>query len=610
MIVYHEAKSKFAYLADKDTVHIRLQTSKHDIYKVEVLYGDPFFWAPKKNNPDVWEWKVQTSESTIMRKEYTTQQFDHYFIALKPEFKRMKYVFVINDHFMYGSHGLIDLSHYPEQKRNLFNYFNFPYLNEADLFDAPKWVENQVWYAIFPERFANGDELINPPETLAWGDTKKYSNSQRFGGDLQGIIDHLDYIEDMGFTGIYMTPIFSSDSAHKYDINDYYEIDSAFGDKETLKKLVDEAHKRGIKVMLDAVFNHCGFRHPYFQDVLDKGIDSKYYDCFYIIDKDKPLLPFEMALDTVLDDEQEVYCHQNPNEINYRTFAFTPKMPKMNTDNPLMKEYLLDVATYWIKEFDIDGWRLDVSNEVSHAFWRDFRKAVKAVKPDAYIIGENWDNSNPWLGGDQYDAVMNYEILFPIWNFFGTNIDHKNIKPTDFVEKISKVLTDYPKNVLRSMYNLVDSHDTTRLLEICNNDPKIAKQVYLFLFTFPGAPSIYYGGEVGLTGKHDPDNRRCMPWDNQNEDLKTFIKKLIQIRQANKDFKDVEFEWITADNETSVLVYKKGETTFIFNNSNRNQKVVLPEYLQFKRVLDVYDNKKYNVTEEVALKAYEFKIYQ
>jgi glycosidase len=365
-----------------------------------------------------------------------------------------------------------------------------------------------------------------------------------------------------------------------------------------------------MKVMLDAVFNHCGFRHPYFQDVLDKGKESKYYDCFHIVDDDKPLLPFDLALDTTLTKEQVRYCHEHHEEVNYRTFGFTPLMPKINTDTPLMRDHLLDVAEYWIKTFDIDGWRLDVSNEVSHDFWRAFRARVKAAKQDAYIVGENWDNSNPWLHGDQYDAVMNYELLFPIWNFFGTNIDSKSILASDFVERLNKVLTDYPKNVLRMMYNLVDSHDTTRILELCNNDTRIAKLAYLFMFTFPGAPSVYYGDEVGLSGKHDPDNRRCMIWDDasQDKDMLNFMTRLIALRKENADFKRVDYTWLTVDDESGVLVFKKGETTFIINNSNRNQKVVLPSHLQFKRVTDLMTKEKYNVKESIQIKAYQFKI--
>lgn len=596
---------------DKDTVHLRVQTSKQHIHQIDVIYGDPFFWGPKEDEPETWEWKAETSETVSLVKEYETQQFDHYFIALKPQYKRLKYAFIVNQRYLYGARGVIDLSNRPDAKTDLFNFFNFPYLNQEDVFHAPAWVENQIWYSIFPERFHNGDTANDPKGTLPWGETKRYDNALRFGGDLEGIIKQLDYIQSLGVTGIYMTPIFESDSSHKYDINNYKKIDPAFGDNETFGRLVKEAHKRGIKVMLDAVFNHCGFRHPYFQDVLEKGKDSKYFGCFHIVDEDKPLLPFDINPGETLSDKQMRFCREYPDAINYRTFAFTPKMPKLNTAHPLMRKHLLDVATYWIQEYDIDGWRLDVSNEVSHQFWREFRHTVKAVKKDAYIVGENWDNSNPWLLGDQYDGVMNYEILFPIWQYFGINIENKKLSTEQFIKLINKVLTDYPKHVLRYMYNLVDSHDTARILEICDYNTDIVKMVYTFLFTFPGAPSIYYGGEVGLGGKHDPDNRRCMIWDETKQDtnLLSFMKQLIEIRNENSAFKQVDYHWIHNDNP-NILLFQKGDLTFIFNNNHNEQTVDLPESLAYKRVNNIFSKKNINLKSTLTISPYQFRVFR
>jgi len=608
--IYHEAKSKFAYVFDKDTLHLRLIASKGKTSKVEVIYGDPFFWGPAEKDPDKWEWKIATSENTIMNKEFETELFDHFFVAIRPEFKRAKYAFIIDKKYLYGANGIVDLDMDPEERTNLFGYFNFPFLNEEDIFDAPKWIEDQVWYSIFPERFNNGDPSISPETVLPWGETDKYSNAQRFGGDLQGIIDKIPYLKQLGITGIYMTPIFLSNSSHKYDVIDYKKIDPAFGTNEKLGELVKVAHKNNIKVTLDAVFNHCSINHPWFQDVLKNGPKSKYFDCFYIIDKDKPVFDKDYVIGEVIPREMSKKYHSDPRLLNYRTFAFTPYMPKLNTSHPLMKEHLIEAALYWIKEYDIDGWRLDVSNEVSHSFWRDFRHQVKAVKKDCYIIGENWDNSNPWLMGDQYDAVMNYGILFPVWNYFGTNIDHRQYTSTEFKYRINKVLTDYPKNVLRAQYNLVDSHDTTRILEICNNDTTLVKLPYIFLFSFPGAPSLYYGGEVGLSGKHDPDNRRCMIWDKEKQDKDLFqhIKTLIKLRSKYEGFKSTEIEWIESNDRQEYIIYKKEDIYFIISKRYKDNIISLPKELQTCTVKDIYNNTKMELGSDLHIPSYGFFI--
>jgi len=610
--LYHEAKSKFAYVYDKDTLHLRLLASKGKVQKIEVIYGDPFFWGPVESNPEKWEWKIATSENTLMTKEYETSLFDHFFVAIKPEFKRAKYAFIIDDQYLYGANGIVDLELDPKERTNLFGYFNFPYLNEEDIFDAPKWIEDQVWYSIFPERFHNGDSSISPKNVLPWGQTEKYSNNQRFGGDLQGIIDQLPYLSNLGITGIYMTPVFLSNSSHKYDVIDYKKIDPAFGTNEKFGELVQTAHKHNIKVTLDAVFNHCSINHPWFQDVIKNGKKSKYIDCFHVIDEDKPVFDEDYILGQKIPKAMSKKYHDNPRLLNFRTFAFTPYMPKLNTANEMMKEHLIDAALYWIEEYDIDGWRLDVSNEVSHSFWREFRTKIKEAKKDCYIIGENWDNSNPWLMGDQYDAVMNYGILFPIWNYFGTNLDQRQYTSTEFKHRINKVLTDYPKNVLRAQYNLVDSHDTTRILEICNNDSTLVKLPYVFLFSFPGAPSLYYGGEVGLSGKHDPDNRRCMIWDKDKQDasLLTHVKTLIKLRKKHKEFKSTEIEWIETNDQEEYIIYKKGTIYFIMSKRYKENVITLPKELRDCKVKDIYNNEKLSLEKELKISSYGFYIFK
>ncbi|MFU8785951.1 MAG: glycoside hydrolase family 13 protein [Candidatus Izemoplasmataceae bacterium] len=575
-MIHHEPKSQYAYLYDKDTVHIRLRTKKGLTNDVKLIFGDPFLYKKGKDT-DRYAW-APYEDGIIMEKDYETEFYDFYFIAIKPEYKRVKYAFILDNQYLYGAKEVVDLHEHKGLRFNLFNYFNFPFLNEEDLFKAPTWVKDQVWYSIFPERFNNGNTDVDKPNILPWGKTDEYSNNLLFGGDLKGITEKLEYLSDIGFTGLYLTPIFHASASHKYDTIDYYTIDPSFGTNEDFKKLVEKAHSLNMKVMLDAVFNHCGLKHPYFLDVLENGKKSPYYDYFYIIDENKPLLPIDYKdlLNTPRKHLRKLF--EDVSVINYRTFAFTPFMPKLNTMHEPLKKELLDISEYWIKNYDIDGWRLDVSNEIPHAFWRAFKTVVKNAKPDAYIVGENWDNSNPWLKGDQFDAVMNYEILFPIWQFFGFQEDFPKITSKQFKERINKVLTDYPKNVLEAMYNLVDSHDTSRITHICNYNIDVVKLVYLFLFSFPGSPSIFYGGEIGLIGAHDPDNRRCMPWDEESHThpLKSFIKALITLRQSEESFKTVDFKWHTADID-GLLIYQKNDLLYILNNQDKETSLTIPD---------------------------------
>lgn len=354
--IYHRPKNNFAYAYDGSTLHIRLRTKKGDAEQVQLIHGDPYHWTVLEEGAS---WNVQKA---AMKKSGSDSLFDYWFIAIKPPYRRLRYGFELKsgeETLIYTEEGFFD----EIKVDDTAYYFCFPFLNPADLFEAPEWVKDTVWYQIFPERFANGNTALNPPNTVAWGSEPPAVNNF-FGGDFQGVIDNLDYLAELGITGIYFTPIFKAASNHKYDTINYLEIDPQFGDKETFKLLVKKCHERGIRVMLDAVFNHSGYYFPPFQDVLEKGEYSPYADWFHI--REFPV--------------------QDSNPPNYDAFAFERTMPKLRTENREVQNYLLQVARYWIEEFNIDGWRLDVANEVDHAFWRKFREVVKAAKPDAIFL--------------------------------------------------------------------------------------------------------------------------------------------------------------------------------------------------------------------------------
>ncbi|MEC5422953.1 alpha-glycosidase [Virgibacillus sp. C22-A2] len=540
--IYHRPKNNFAYAYDKDTLHIILQTKKDDMDTVSLLFGDPYDW---KNE----QWQMETA---AMVKSGSTAMHDYWFIAVKPEFRRMRYAFRCSDiceTFVYTEGGI-----FVSPPSDIANYFCFPYLNKADVFTAPSWVKDTVWYQIFPERFGNGNPDLNPEGTLAWGSTDP-SPTNFFGGDFQGVINHLDYLVKLGIGGIYFTPIFKAHSNHKYDTIDYMEIDPQFGDKETFRRLVEECHRRGIRVMLDAVFNHSGFYYAPFQDVLENQENSAYTDWFHI--RDFPVVPGPKP--------------------NYDTFAFVGSMPKLNTENPEVKKYLLDVARYWVEEFDIDGWRLDVANEVDHAFWREFRQTVKDAKPDAYILGEIWHDSMPWLQGDQFDAVMNYPFTNGVIDYFAKN----EMTAGDFADSITKVLHMYPSNVNEVAFNLLDSHDTPRIMTMASENRERVKLLYLFQLSFIGTPCLYYGDEIGMAGGQDPGCRACMEWDErkQDRDLFRYVQLLIDLRKSHPVFGNGgDFRFLYTDNEQNCIVYEKYDAAnrliFVLNNSEQSKQLL------------------------------------
>lgn len=572
--IYHRPKNEFAYAYDEKTLHIRLRTKKDDVEKVSLIHGDPYNWKDKAWQPSVSD----------MKKSGTDEWFDYWFIEIAPPFRRLRYGFQLQNEeetVVYTEKGFFDEAPLDDTAY----YFCFPFVHKIDSFHAPEWVKDTVWYQIFPERFANGDESINPKGALPWG-SEEPSPTNFFGGDFEGIIEHLDHLVDLGITGIYFTPIFKAHSNHKYDTIDYMEIDPQFGDKETFRKLVNACHEKGIKVMLDAVFNHCGYYFPPFQDVLENGEKSKYKDWFHI-------------------HEFPVQTEPMP---NYDTFAFTPFMPKFNTENKEVREYLLEVGRYWVREFNIDGWRLDVANEVDHQFWREFRQAVKEINPDVYILGEIWHDSMPWLLGDQFDAVMNYPFTNAAINYFAKEA----ITPTSFRHTLTTIDHMYPKPVHEVAFNLLDSHDTPRILTLCNGNKRKVKLHYVFQFSYSGTPCIYYGDEIGLTGDHDPGCRKCMVWEEEKQDRDLFrhIQKLIQLRKEYKAFTSTELKWVETNDEQNYIVYEKeaGDERILFILNNRDKALHLSLNNQGP-LRDLWTDEVVSAMETVTVEPLGFKIF-
>ena len=531
--IYHRPESEFAYLYTTDTMHIRLRTARGDARSVSLLHGDPYLLGKEQ-----WYKEPSTMIQTL-----TTDLYDYWFIEVTAPFKRLSYAFAIEGFdgisMFYGDHGAFPLTRDYLEMAN--NYFRMPFFHEVDRFKAPDWVKETVWYQIFPERFANGDPSNDPEGTLAWG-SKDPGVQDFFGGDLQGVLDHLDYLEDLGINGLYFCPIFEGFSNHKYDTIDYFKIDPAFGDAELFKKLVDECHKRGMKVMLDAVFNHMGDTSPQWQDVLENGAESKYAKWFHV--NEFPATYTEASF------------YEEATDLTYDVFAFTPHMPKLNTANPEVQAYLLEIARYWIEEFDIDSWRLDVANEIDHAFWKKFRQVCDEAKDDFYILGEIWHSSQSWLQGDEFHGVMNYAFTDAIMGYFIKN----ELTMSKMVSEMNNQLMLYRDQTNQMQFNVLDSHDTPRLLSEANGDKELMKQVMAFTYIQPGVPCLYYGDEIGMDGKMDPDCRKCMVWEEEQQDLQMleFVKELIGLRRnKQKILSEGTIHWKKADEETGVIVFER-----------------------------------------------------
>ena len=543
--IYHRPESEYAYLYKDKTMHIRIRTKRGEIETIALHYGDPFIFME-----DHYE------DSKEMVKVTSDALFDYWQVEVSVGYVRLQYLFEIKDKqgqsILYGDKGCIENT--LENLHYEGNGFKLPYIHEIDACHVPDWVSKTVWYQIFPERFANGNPEISPEGALAWDSSITPKSEDFFGGDLQGIIDHLGYLQDLGITGLYLCPIFESPSNHKYNTTDYFEIDRHFGDKETFRQLVEQAHQRGMKIMLDAVFNHIGDQSPQWQDVLKNGQDSIYKDWFHV--QEFPVTKDKLA---------------NPRKLPYHTFAFESYMPKLNTANPQVRDYLLSVATYWIEEFDIDAWRLDVANEVDHQFWRDFRKAVLAKKPDLYILGEVWHTSQPWLNGDEFHAVMNYPLSDSIKDYFLRGVK----KTSQFIDEINSQSMYYRQQISEVMFNLLDSHDTERILATAKGDAQLVKSALAYLFLQRGTPCFYYGTELELDGGPDPDCRRVMPWERVSEsnDMLDYMKKLIQLRKSVSDIIQngkYSLEEIKPDVLSLEWNYDGQKVRAIFNQSTEN----------------------------------------
>ena len=457
--------------------------------------------------------------------------------------------------------------------------------------DAPEWVQDAIFYQIFPDRFARSARL--PDMGYEPWDAPPTNHGFK-GGDLYGIAERIGYLADLGVTALYLNPVFASASNHRYHTYDYYNVDPLLGGNKALQTLLDEAHHRGMRVILDGVFNHASRGFWQFHHVLENGAGSPYRDWFHF-DPERLSGTRPWGAYPTSDQEQALRHEGSLKAIGYQAWWNLPALPKFNTETPAVRAFLLDVAEHWIR-FGIDGWRLDVPAEIDDdSFWQEFRRRVRAINPQAYIVGEIWHEAQRWLQGDQFDAIMNYLVTAAAISFFGNahiamervnqagglqGRVHPNADASWFADEIDRLTNLYDPRVTYAQLNLLDSHDMPRFLTCVGEDLPSLKLALLFLFTYPGAPCLFYGDEIGLSGGHDPECRKGFPWDETrwNHDLYNYTKALIALRKAQPCLRRGSYQRLLAEGRVFAYARTLEELSLIvaINAEEATAKAVIP----------------------------------
>ncbi len=534
--IYHSMEKRFCFALGNGKFRFRLKAKKGDIRRV-------IFHAQDKYLP---LHLLDTRFTIPMERAVSDQVSDYFETTARIDVICLRYFFELEDH----QGNVLYYSNYRFSQTppgDIEDMFDLPQtLREDEAFEAPQWAANKIVYQIFPSRFATSKAV---PDRVWY--QSPMGNSGRLRGDLRGIIGKLPHIRALGADVVYMTPIFQANSYHKYDTVDYYKVDPEFGTEADLRELVEKAHSLGLRVILDAVFNHTSRDFFAFRDILEHGERSRYAG-WYFIDQYPPQMPRD----------------QKP---SYKTFGYHGYMPKLNLANPQAAEYFLGVARYWMRRCGIDGWRLDVGDEVNHGFWRSFRKAVKTENPQALIIGEAWHYIPDFLDGDQWDTMMNYDFRSAVLGFAAWDTH----TPSQFLGRLGFLRGNVHSRMYPLLWNLLDSHDTPRLLHECGENRDKARLAIAIQMLLPGMPMIYYGDEFGLTGGRDPDCRRGMLWQESRQDrsLWQWYRQLIELRKSNDILTNGTTVDTFADDDAGVAAITRRlgskKLTLIFYNGSK-----------------------------------------
>ena len=603
-----------------EKVRLRFRTARDDAQEVCLISGGETLQMQKMSSGEVFDYyetEVQLTDTMFV-----------YYFRIKSESEELCY-------------HRCGVSEHPVE------YYNFRIMPG---FSTPAWAKGAVMYQIFVDRFCNGDpsndvedgEYVYIGEPVCkvkdWNEFPAAMDIRRFhGGDLQGVLDKLDYLEELGVEVIYFNPLFVSPSNHKYDIQDYDYIDPHYGviiedggevlpegEKDNTRatkyqkrtgdirnleasnrlfaKLVEEMHTRGMRVILDGVFNHRGSFNKWMdreriyepQPEYEKGAyvsaQSPYRDFFHFFDEREEAWPYNK---------------------NYDGWWGHDTLPKLNyEDSPTLEEYILNIGKKWVSPpYNADGWRLDVaadlgySNEYNHIFWENFRKAVKSANPQALILAEHYGDPGEWLQGDEWDSVMNYDAFMEPLTWFLTGMEkHSDERRTDlwgnadnFVNTMNHFMASMLTPSLQVAMNELSNHDHSRFLTRTNHivgrvaqlgskaaeegiNLAVMREAVAVQMTWVGAPTVYYGDEAGVCGFTDPDSRRTYPWGQENRELVEFHKEMIRIHKREKPLRTGSLKMLSwSSNVLAYARFQEGEQIIVvLNNSKELKEVTIP----------------------------------
>lgn len=539
--ICHFADRRYCFALERDAFLFRIKGKKKDIRRIVLHYQDKYLPLEIED----------TRASAEMTLAATDRVSDYFETVIRFHVVCLRYYFEIEgtdgERTFYGNYTF-----WKEPPEDIERMFDCPQnMREEEMLLVPEWAKNKVVYQIFPSRFA----ASQPVEKALW--YKKPLGRENLKGDLRGITSRLDHLRDLGVDVIYMNPVFKAGTEHKYDTEDYFLVDPSFGTKEDLKELVDKAHALGMRVILDAVFNHSSTRFFAFADVMEKEERSEYLDWYFVEG-----FPLRMA------------WGEKP---NFKTFSYFGGMPKLNLRNPKVEEYFIRVGKYWIRECGIDGWRLDVADEVGHRFWKRFREAVRAEKPDVLLVGEEWHYGGDFLEGDEWDSAMNYHF----YNAVRDLVAREELTASQFMENLGFLRGNLHPATCQALWNLIDSHDTARFLHSAGQSKPKQRLAAAFQLLLPGMPMIYYGDEYGMDGD-EKDCRRGMVWDEayQDQEMFAWYKKLIALRHTHPCLTEGKTAAYRADDALGLIamtsVLDQDEVTVLFHCGK--EPVELPEY--------------------------------